>query len=383
MLNTIALINALNENFSDDLHEGYSSIPAMNLSHLDAAEACSASRMAVMQEAVTFRQTCVQADEIITEAVLSNRYDDVRSEGVFSAIADKAKKVIDKIIAAVKGTIERIKAFFFKLTGKTDKWIKVMGPRLNAARKTANQRRDLDYEMHEWDQGYINSIPDNIDKLVNGWKNAVDGVSFESIKADAVRAASSAMSTEGYKEEDDEAYQENKEHDENLDEYRKSFEDGLMKNISTAFGVDVSDRSDVAAEINKKCMNGSTEKISVKVSDILDSAWKAIERSSKIRDKLTETYNGYLKKLEGFKSKINKNTDFKFPDSKDKSATHLESIRTRARNLIADQVWATEQVHSMVTSIQQVNFSALNTMVQEYMNAITAYCNGRPAKKED
>ena len=384
MLSTIAMIQAMNENFNGGLTESTASnVPAMNLSHLDAVEACSAARMAVMQETAAFRQTYVQSDEIITESIVNGTYDDAMSENVLSAIVEKGKKVVEKIIAAVKGMIERIKAFFFKLTGKTDKWIKVMEPRLNEARKTANQRKDLDYSMHNWNQSYVNSIPDGIGKLVNDWEKDVDGISFEKIKSEAMEAAKSAMSTEDYKEDEDKAYQENKKYDEDLDDTRKEKEDKLVDSIKTAFGVDVSDRSDATAEINKKCMNDSAEKTSVKVSGILDNAWKTVKESAKTREKLTKTYNDYLKKLEKFKSKIDKSTDFKFPDSKGKSATHLESIRTKARNAINDAVWITEQYHSTITSVQQVNFAVLNTMVQEYMNAITAYCNGRPAKKED
>lgn len=386
MLSSIKMIKAVNENFNGGLYESaITNVPAMDLSQLSVVEAFSAARMAVMEEAASFRQTVVQSDEIMTEAVLNGTFDDVMSESVFSAIAEKAKKVIDKIIAAVKGLIERIKAFFFKLTGKTDKWIEVMKPRLENARRSSDGRSNITYNMHSWDQTYMKGISGNIGKLVNDWSNEddVSGITFDEIKKMAEDAAKEAPEEGKYDASTDSIKKINTAYADAKDKDRNEAKDELLKNLKSYFGVDAADRSDLVAAINKKCMNGSTEKTDVKVAGIVDSAWTAVDGAANYRSDLIKVYTDYLKKLEEFKKSINKSTDFKFPDSDGKSATYLQNVRTMAQNAINNAVWITEQYEGVIQTIQQTNMSALNTMVQEYMGAITAYCNKKPAKKED
>ena len=120
------------------------------------AECTAEFNYEVMSEAANFMEFYANSEEIMTEAAVMNPAAiDTLSESVFGKIKEGVTKFIDKIIAMVKGIVEKLKAFFFKLTGKTDKWLNIMKPKI----KDAQGRRgssEMTYEMHEWYVEYVN-----------------------------------------------------------------------------------------------------------------------------------------------------------------------------------------------------------------------------------
>lgn len=387
MLSAVSMIQAVNENFNHDgLYE--SSVPAMSFAGLDAIQVCSAGRAAVMYEAVCFREFAVQSDEILAEAVMTNPDAvDVLSENIFSNIAEKAKKVFDKIVAAVKALIQRIKAFFFKLAGKTDKWVKIMEVRVREARKTGNRRDGITYEMHDWDEAYISKsggLVNSIDKLIETWSKNCEGLKFSDYKSDLIsRVQSTAPKTDDYKKETDEYYKSNKDHSDRAEEIKAENKENFIKELNSAFGTNGSDESDVYSAIRKKCRKDEESKTSRKIASSIDSMMSTVKDSGKIKTDLEKTYSKYLKRLEKVKADLSKSVDFNIPNSKDISPTAIAEMRENLKNDLDDVVQITTMYHSAVSQAQQIQLSAHNEMIKEYMNAVTAYCNGKPTKDEE
>lgn len=386
MLSAVSMIQAMNENFNHDgLYE--STVPAMSFAGLDAIQVCSAGRAAVMHEAVCFREFAVQSDEILAEAVMTNPDAvDVLSENIFSNIAEKAKKVFDKIVAAVKALIQRIKAFFFKLTGKTDKWVKIMEVRVREARKTGNRRDGITYEMHDWDEAYISKsggLVTGINSLVDAWDKEYGKLKFNDIKSRVIAIAQQAPKTEDYDKEKDEYYQANKDSDDHADEIKTEMKEDFVKELNSSFGTNGSDESEVYSAIRKKCMKDEETKTSRKIASSIDGMMSTVKDSGKVKTDLEKIYNKYLKKLEKAKTDLSKSVDFNIPNTKETSPTAIAEIRESFKKALDGAVQVTTMYHSAVSQAQQIQLSAHNEMIKEYMNAVTAYCNGKPSKNEE
>ena len=386
MLSAVSMIQAVNENFN---HENLceSSVPAMSFVGLDAIQVCTAGRAAVMHEAVCFREFAVQSDEILAEAVMTNPDAvDVLSENIFNNIAEKARKVFDKIVAAVKALIQRIKAFFFKLTGKTDKWVKIMEVRVREARKTGNRRDGITYEMHDWDESYISKsggLVTGISGLVDAWDKEYGKLKFNDIKSRITTIAQQAPKTEDYDKEKDEYYQANKDSDDHADEIKTEIKEDFVKELNSSFGTNGSDESEVYSAIRKKCMKDEETKTSRKIASSIDSMMSTVKDSGKVKTDLEKIYSKYLKKLEKAKADLSKSVDFNIPNTKETSPTAIAEIRESFKKALDGAVQVTTMYHSAVSQAQQIQLSAHNEMIKEYMNAVTAYCNGKPSKDED
>ena len=139
-------------------------------------EASNEFAINLMNESVSFQEMLVGSEEVLAEAAMTNpdRLDTIQ-ENVFTGIKEKVLAVINKIIAMVKGIIAKLKEFYYKLTGKTDKWAKAIKPRITAA-KNRTGYSDATAEMYSWDEEYITSgmsgaiskLMDNMSKTLNG-----------------------------------------------------------------------------------------------------------------------------------------------------------------------------------------------------------------------
>lgn len=386
MLSAVSMIQAMNENFNHDgLYE--STVPAMSFAGLDAIQACAAGRAAVMHEAVCFREFAVQSDEILAEAVMTNPDAvDVLSENIFSNIAEKAKKVFEKIVAAVKALIQRIKAFFFKLTNKTDKWVKIMEVRVREARKTGNRRDGITYEMHDWDEDYISKtggIANAIKALIEHWEKEYGTKKFSTYKEELIAAAKNTPSTAEYDKDSDDNYASNVDRNERAEELKASRTENFVAKLNDVFGTSGSDESDIYSAIRKKCRKNEETATAHKIAGNIDNMMTSVKNSGSLKTALENIYKGYLNKLEKAKADLSKSVDFNIPDTKGNSPTAIAEVREKFKKDLNEVVQITTLYHSAVSQAQQIQLSAHNEMIKEYMNAVTAYCNGKPSKDEE
>lgn len=349
------------------------------------AECTAEFNYEIMSEAANFMEFYANSEEIMTEAAVMNPAAiDTLSESVFGKIKEGVTKFIDKIIAMVKGVIEKLKAFFFKLTGKTDKWLNIMKPKI----KDAQGRRgssEVTYEMHEWNVEYVtnglqsgisslvkNAIPDDIDSAINDLISDVKSHAVSNTTS-ATDKADSSGSKESLKRLDNLIDLENKK----LEEAREKFPGTVAK----AIGVTESSTMDaVWKAVNEKATGG--EKKTVQIGNQVDSMVSGVESSKKCIDGLKKTYDQHLKDLGNFRKKIE--TAFNKLELFDKDTKLSGAVTSTAKNYAnaaSKAIVSTLQMsESACNNARGMNVSFVQTMTTEYMNALTRFAGYKEKK---
>lgn len=388
MLNIFKLQEAVNESVSGNVAsiasvQAYEFVGSMD-------EATAEFNTVLMAEAVEFHEFMAGAEEIMTEAAL-NAPDrlDVIQESVFGNIKDGLTKFFEKIKSMIKGIIEKLKAFFYKLTGKTDKWLNVMKPRIEKA-KQATGAADVTYEMHNWDRDYVtdgmkdalakvvadtiqHTAPDGkvvkMNKIVDNMRKAVQAEAQAHKGADPDSSAFKAAI-----EEADKAISEMKA------ETAKVKED-LAGDFAKAFGVkNDSDMSAVWKDVAHKATGG--EKVSVKYRSMVDDMVKAIEKSKKTIEDLKSFYDKRLKEINDMQSKCN--TVFEKFNIKDEDKLPAEAVRVARSGFqeFSKNITATlSAIETGCNTARGMNVKYVQDMTSEYMNALTKFA-GIKSKKD-
>lgn len=358
-------ISLLTEAASGGSFGGYSSyIPAMEFTgDLDESTFLSA-RAAILTEAVDISEFCHQSEEILTEAVM-NDLDRavVISENAFDTVVQKIKKLIDKIISIIKGLFNKIKAFFYTLTGKTDKWVKLIRPRARAASQRKN-KGEIEATMHEWNLEAIKGVDNDIAKKVNEMNdfNIVSDMAgfVEKVDADGT-------------EMDDDAID-------------KIFIKEMKMNVA-----------DLSAETLKSLMNEAWEKLAggekTTVTKSIDSMISAVEGSKKLKTSLENGLSSAERAYQAVKRKLDKaSDDFKNTDDikdmySDKAKANEDETTTKNRiatnknkiSMYDGYGRALKFISNMTTGSIQLAIKAVKTMCSEYMGAVNRFVGVRDA----
>lgn len=355
------------------------------------AECTAEFNYEVMSEAASFMEFYANSEEIMTEAAVMNPDAlDLLTESVFSKIKEHVMKFIDKIIAMVKGMVEKLKAFFFKLTGKTDKWLSIMKPKI----KEAQGRRgsgDVTFEMHEWNVDYVNSglqsgISSLAEKAVkDALPNASDVDKAISYKANRVKSVASNYAQSA----DDNAESEQskaalKSLDTAIDYINNSIEEYREKFPATlAAAVGVSENSSLDAvwkAVNEKATGG--EKKTVQIGNQVDRMVTGVEGSKKCIDSLKKVYEKHVKDLSNYRKQV-ENT-FKKIEVFDKDDTTAQAVKSSVStylNAYSKKIVNILQMNETACSnAQGMNTSFVQTMTTEYMNALTRFAGYKEKK---
>lgn len=398
MLSVYKLTNAINESASGIMSID-SIVPYQFIGGLD--EATSEMNYMLMAEAVDIASLHTGAVEIMTEAAINNPGSlETLSENVFQTVGAKVKAFIDKIIAMVKGMIEKIKAFFYKLTGKIDKWLNIMKPRITKASGYSGAS-DQSIEMHKWNVEYIategglasglGSMAEQMTKKVNDKFIAVEG-----FKQDISTLKSEFMSDDmREKGGDDPAV---KAAVEKLEKGINEFKDGANDAADAfrgeiAVALDVTDENpntmdDVWSAVTKKATGG--EKITMKFSEAaggkgVDGMLKAIEGSKKSISALKKSYEKHLTDLGKLKTAVEK--AFKTDSKVEKIDKFPSELRGKYQNAITelsnDATKTISIMESALNTAKSKHIAYVQQMTSEYMSALSKYANYKGKKKDE
>lgn len=393
MLSVFKMAQALDENASGhtvdvDAHKFYGSMTEM----------ASEFNFSVMSEAADIMSYYTAAEEIMTESALSNPAAlGPMSESVLDNLGNKLKAFIDKIIAMVKGVIDKLKAFFFKFTGKTADWLKVMRPRVTAAagRQGAS---DFQVEAHDWDVEYITSgMSSGIDTLMAIADKTNDKFNRVAQLSSSLNAVKSNLNPDMQGKSADDAGVAAA-----VDALDKAVEaaktdsektgDEMATSIANAMDVSggASTLEEVWSAVAKRANGG--EKVTVKIGDIkcgkfgnsYDGMLKAIEESKKTISAIQKSYDNHLKTLKSLRSKAD--AAFKADSKVEKLDKYPTDVKTKYNaavsaysSIITKEISMTE---SAVNNARAKNTSALETMTSEYMGILSKF-SGYKGKKED
>lgn len=375
MLTSISLMAAINE--SSFAYTPSNDIIAESFTGLDAIQAIDAGIGVVANEAADFMKFTIGSNELLIENTLSgNENLDALSENVFTGVVENVKKFFRKMIEVVKGILQKIQAYFYALTGKTNKWADLMSKKIN------NQKSGVEVkvEMHEWKQDEVLSgLGNKANKLVDSWstevKGAIDTIDNQIEKFK--NAATASRDVEDYNDDDMDTFRKNS------DANNEARTEKFLGIFNQVLGTSANSASDVSSELTKEINGGDMNTVTVSSSNA-NSMLTVVKGASKTRDGLEKSYKKYLKVLDDALKTLDKikPDSMKMDGEKDaKNPRAFTDARERIKTHVNTLVSETNQFHTMIEAVRKVNLTCLDNMTREYMTALNKYAGGKPEKK--
>lgn len=369
---------------SDDLHE------------------CSAEMAyQIANEAANMAEMFMVTDEILAEAALNNpdAYF-VVNENIFKKIGENIRKFVDKIIAMVKGVIDRIGAFFYKMTGKTDKWLKIMRPKIQEVQQKQADYGNFTTEMLEFDEEYvISGMLKGISDLVANFR--ADIKPEESVFSDLTKALDTArdpLHAAGVRNPnpskdrsiqvnaagaDDPRVKNAADIAKRMSEDLTKFNDGFAKRVAGYMQTGAaSDLEAIWTECIKKAHKGNSEKHDVKIGGRVDDMLKVIEKSKDSISELKKAYEDHLKTLTEFRKTLESNTLFKIDERPDVPKNVTSAVQSAVNAYSENLTKKIGKYESALNSARDKNTALVQQMAQEYMTALTKFASYKAPKAE-
>lgn len=391
MISVFTLSQAITENAS----RAIDNVPAYEFA-TDNLDECSAEfQFMLANEASNMREFIASTDEILAEAVFSNPASvDSLNENVFETLKNGVINFFNKIIAMVKGLIEKLKAFFYKMTGKTDKWLKIMEPKIAEAKRKTGYG-DVSMEMYSWNDQYItatsgDSLAGGLDKMVAQWRADVNGGKSNAEMMKLLKEIQSAQTKIVNKSGGEDA--DSSDTKDSIDAYQKEaeyvngetekFKQNAADTIGKAWGVKATSMDVLTGELRKKATGGA-EKTEKKFGNETDKMVAAIKNSTKTIEAIKKAYETHLKHLTDFKSELEKQGDGlgkltksgeKAPDGIIRGATDL----VKAHYNKAMEI--TRTYEAAMNSVRNLNTSLIQEMCTEYMSALGKFASFKGTK---
>lgn len=381
MLSVFSLTNAINESVA-----GFGSVADVEAYEFvgDLSESTFLEmNHEIMCEAVAINEFVGGAEEAMVEAAFNGATEEKQYamvENVFEQLLAGIKKFIDKIIAMVKGLINKLKAFFYKFTGKTDKWCSAMEKPIEVA-QNRHGASDFKYTMHKWDRDYI------LNKMSNGAKAVFDYTMENSDTVKDVKAYTSTWAGDlktfaGKNPQDEDVQKKIKSFDgvaKNLDNQHEGNEKASIKNLAKCLDVSGVETLDaVWRDVEKKAVG--TEKIEQAIYSDVENMFKTVKESKDTINKLKESYEKHLTKLADFRKKL---------EDIDRELKRVDKVPTNLVSACKDVInknfkYVTDEIkfaETAVNNIRSKNLKYLQTMVSEYMGALSKF-SGIKDKKD-
>lgn len=378
MLTTFTILNALSESANGFSSQSIGSIPAHPFTGLELTEAIGEGIQLVMDEAACYTEFSVAADELMVEAAITNPGAmDALSENIFATIAAGAKKFFDNLVKVVKGIIEKIKAFFAKFAGKTDKWVSIMKPKIAAAdRRPGN--KELTAEMHEWNVEYITSgIQHGVSELFSVWKKDITPEEYSAFVEGIKNESKKFVDMDANKFKTEQITSGSNGTDARNEKIANIGED-VLKALCEKLGVDGTDLPSAYAAIRKKANGG--DKVTVKYGSMTGFMLDAVEASKKTINAMEKSYNNYLKDLTKYKNATDKTSDIKLEDESKMPQGAAATLREKLRAEINYVVKTTSAYHGAIDSVRQINTGLVSDMTNEYISVLTKYSGAKVPK---
>lgn len=385
--------------------QSFGSVDAYPFASDDLGTCTNEMAYIIASEAADFYDHSVGTDDILTECALTDpgRFTEL-SEGVFASMKAGIKKFFDKIIAMVKGIIDKLKAFAYKLTGKVDKWVSVMEPKLRDASGKSGAS-DFKAEMYKYDEKFIMSgLVDGLGKLMNAWATdnpsgasnpdalAANLKGFKGTKADMVSSYGKGKDAEGNPlEAKDPASAEVEElvkrFQDQAEGSKKAKEDWLEKwpdQLAGFFGVSATSVDAVYSELIKKGHGGESEKTSEQVGNRWSTMLSTIKGSKKTLTDIQKVYDDHLKNLQKFRQTLEKSgsgLDIKDESKNAIPANAANAAREAYKEFYNHMMAYTQAFENAAGRVRQVNTDLLNGMTSDYMSALSKFAGFKGEKK--
>ena len=389
MISVFTLSQAVNESAARVVDN----VPAYEFATDNMDECAAEFQFALVNEASNLREFIAGTDEVLAEAVFSNPDSiDSLNENVFQTLKDGVIKFFNKIIAMVKGLIEKLKAFLYKRTGKIDKWLQIMEPKIKAAKNNKGYG-DVSAEMYNWNVAFItgtsgDSMAGGLDTLVADWRahcNVVGKSGIGNFRS-AVQAdtkdvkgqAGTDADSKGASKVTSDYEKATKIWTDSLDKFKSNAPDHIGK----AWKIKATSNDVLLAELRKKATGGA-EKTDKKFGGEVDKMIEALKNSSKTIEKVKKAYEDHLKHLTDFKANLEKQGDELGNLGKKGDTIPAEITRAATDHVKAMYNYAMEVTRTYETamnSVRDLNTSLIQEMCTEYMAALGKFASFKGTK---
>ena len=338
----------------------------------------------IMAEAASMSEFVTISDETMVESViggvLTESEQAILSENVFEQIFAGIKKFFEKVISVVKGLINKLKAFFYKFTGKTDKWVSVMRKPIEEAEKRGKNARDFKYMLHKWDEDYI------ISKMSSGVEALIDGdkADMEKSVKEAIDFVTTGLNGYKGKKADDpdikkkiEVYEKEVK---SYNEAKDAADEDLCKDLAAALSVSGNSIDAVWGNVETKAMGD--EKTDTLIMNNAKHMLEVIEKSKTTISNLEKAYKNYLEKLNKIKGVLDK-ADSSLKDVEKEVPSVL--VSAGRQSLTAEFDFMKHSVNITINAInttQSKNLKYVQSMVSEYMSALSKFANVKASKEK-
>lgn len=354
----------------------------------DNLDECTADmNFRIMHESADLAEIIVSTDELLAEAAMTSpERVDVLHENVFKTIKEGVVKFFDKIISMVKGIIEKIKAYFYKMTGKTDKWVKIMEPKIQAAQRQPGYS-DFSVECYRWNADYLSAngeLATNVGKLVDDWREKVQDkdknakkLSDEATKIPTEAAAYKSTKKNPVDADSDKVKKYVIEVEGSIRSHktdRENFEKNFAKTVASIMGVGSASSIDVVwAEITKKAQGG-TEKVETKVGGDAGKMLNVVKESGKSVEAIKKVYEKHLKDLIDYKATLEKIGSEMTIKDEDKYPSEVVRVLREAFKAHYDLIMKqTTMYETTANSARQLHTNLVQSMTSDYMTILTKF----------
>lgn len=375
MLNEFKLFSAVNESVTNHtLYENSNDIAPHEFTGLDCVEAMQEASYVIMSEAAAYEEFSIAADELMVEAVMTNPVAvDALSESILTNIGKGVKRVFDKLISVVKGIIEKIKAFFAKFTGQTDKWLKIMEPKINAVSSS-----DVKYMMYNWDEKFIlDGIKAGIGKLKDDWKANYGSAKYTQLVEQAKRAAGGKQMAN--KEVDADNIMKSGE----LNKELENIDEKMLGYIKAAIGTDGTTAQEAINASIKKAHGGDSEKSEIEVFPKKAQYIAFVRGSKKAITDLQNHYKDTLAELNNYKKAIDQSANISFEHEGDMKGGNAGAVRSALKTNIDYYVKFTTRFVNTMNTLGNINIGAIRDCAKEYMGALSKLAGTKEKKDKD
>lgn len=340
---------------------------------LDCIQAMQEASVMIMEEAVDFKEFYVTTDELMMESAISgNNTINTLTEAALGNIGQKFKNLLDKLIGIVSGLIEKLKAFVAKFFGKTDQWLKIMEPKINASTKT-----EASHEMYDWDTKYmLDDIPAGIEALRKDWEAKYGRTSYQDMVNKARSIADRYGKEENHSPSGIDLDKISEDHQNKGDKMRDAIIDAFGKS-----NVDGADTKSVIDSLVVRAHGGKRDKDPVDVVSKKNDMLTYLKGAKKATDKLNIQLNDTLKALKDYRATLDTSkVDFVDQDNMNsKTVANIRSALVSNVNMYSE--YTTAYINA-INQIGQLNLSMMQACSKDYMTALSKLVGGK-APKED
>ena len=375
MLNVFTSFAAVNEAVSGmrDVEDMTGSIAEYNFEGLSLVEAIQECRNQIMAEAVSCDEFAIGANELIAEAAMSNPdVVETLTESALDGVMGKLRSLLEKLISMVKSMIVKVKTWFAKFFGRTDAWVKLMDPKVKAAKPDP----ELEIKMWNWQTDEISKIHDGAVKVYDSWKTNWSVKTFTTLKSRA-----------------EDIYNKHKNDENNDYDPAKDFaavvgnksvddlKDDMTKAMNDAFGTSASSVDEAKSQIIKRIHGDTDSPDVIRVADKMNPMFDFVRQSKKTADGIQKLYQENLTELNNFYNSLQKTKSVtEDSDATNKGmASSVVSAFTTAVNTVSKYTTA---YHSLINSLQQLQVRMIQDVAKDYMNAVTKCVNSKAKTKK-